>query len=191
MTKIYQPILLLIGVFIGSHESIAQDSVRTTAAKYFNHFSTSMLVGESEELLTGGLTMTHGVQLRRWRLGLGVGVDGYRDWRVLPLSLSVSYDYAVLERSQLFFQVNGGHGFAWWVVDEEEGVIDVNEKGGLMFQTMLGYRIVKENLSATISIGHKVQHATYSYRISWWPQNLYTIDNEMNRFVLQLGIGFN
>ena len=169
----------------------AQDSTKHANIMYSNSFSSGALF-DSEKNITGSLSVINGIKWRQWRMGAGVGFDGYEDWRVFPIFASFAFDFNNKGGNSLFLQFNCGHSFAQFVpVDYWGGFESHEDKGGLMINPMIGYRIVQGKMNFFISIGHKFQKASYFVRSTneWYPWE-YETTRDFNRFFVQLGFGF-
>lgn len=173
--------------------SIAQqpDTLKERQLRYFNSFNAGALLSGSDKGFTGSLSTVHGVCIRKFRIGLGIGLEGYDNWRVMPFFGSVSFDFATVRKNAFYVQLNTGHALGW----RRQGVqwaTEVDERGGWMFNPMIGYRIRDNKYSFFIAAGHRLQRTTYAYTFSLWDNwHRYTLDEEMNRFFIQLGFGLN
>lgn len=158
--------------------------------KYYNTFTTGALYGDDEKAITASLLTTHGISFNRWRAGAGVGLEGYDGWKIMPVFASLSFDFYKTENNALFIKLNAGHAFGWRLV-QVEGTAVTDERGGLMINPMLGYRIHEKRISLYIEAGYKQQHTRYSFHYRGWGPSRYTIDEELNRFYLLIGFGLN
>lgn len=158
--------------------------------RYWNSFATGVLIGESEKNITGSFTTVHGIALSRWRLGIGVGVEGHENWRTMPVFLSGAFDFGRIRNNALYLQMNGGYSFARYLA-KIEGATNAEEDGGLMLNPMIGYRLNTEKVDVSFSAGYKLQRVDYSFDWIWgWPTSA-KVEEEFHRFMLQIGIGFN
>jgi hypothetical protein len=179
--------------FLSAVSLFGQDSVasRPSTFRYWNSFSTGVLLGESEKNLTASLTTTHGIVMKRWRIGVGVGIEGYDDWRTVPLYVTGSFDFGRVNDNWLYLQMNGGHAFARYI-NEIEGASNGEENGGLMLNPMIGYRMNARKFNVSVAAGYKLQRVDYSFDWIWgWPATTTQIDEEFHRFMFQVSVGFN
>ncbi|HEY5745803.1 MAG TPA: hypothetical protein VIU12_06990 [Chryseolinea sp.] len=182
-------------------QAVAQtDSVDHAGRKirYWNNFLLGGLVGDHKETFFSFAT-THGVRLGRLAVGLGTGLDAYGDWKVIPMFASASFDFARIKNDALFIQMNGGYGRALYTGEDRVGVPSgVENGGGKMLNPMLGYRIKADRFRIYIAMGYKFQRNKYSYDYnnpiwSFAPAEFprYTVQEDMQRFVLQMGFGWH
>ena len=189
--KLFPALLLSIFLATGTQSSAQVDSTIEKSGHYFNSFGGGILLGEDDEPITGSITMIHGTKVKKWRFGIGVGLEGYQEWRTLPVFFSFTFDFGAMERSALYLQLNAGYAHGWMVQDEPEGLIRSDQRAGPMLNTMFGYRIIDEKYNFTVAIGHKLQQTRYTYEYEWWNQNRVTVERDINRFFIQLGFGIN
>jgi hypothetical protein len=122
-------------------------------------------------------------------VGVGLGVEGYEGWRTYPFFGSVSFDFGKVKDNAFYLQLNAGQSFGRRQ-ERVEGVFNVDEQGGLMFNSMLGYRISTNKLNICIAAGYKLQRLEYEFDGYWnWQYGHHSISQEFNRLMLQLGIG--
>jgi hypothetical protein len=165
--------------------------VKSFRLRYWNSFATAVLIGESEKNLTGSLTTTHGIAMKRWRLGVGVGIEGFDDWRTVPLFVTGTFDFGRINNNWLYLQMSGGHAFGRYL-KKIEGTSNGEENGGLMLNPMIGYRMNAGKFNVSIAAGYKLQQLDYSFDWTWgWPGAATVIDGEYHRVMLQIGVGFN
>jgi hypothetical protein len=160
---------------------------------YFNSFLAGGILGKSELGSGATFSMIHGIRLHRLRAGAGIGLDAYRDWKMLPVFGSVSFDVAKIKNNAFYLQLNAGFSKAWEVKKEnfEQEYDRLSGRG--MAQSMIGYRIGLHQYAIYIAAGHKFQRITYSYNPMPWssvPGSNIFVEEDMNRFVVQLGFGF-
>ena len=161
---------------------------------YYNNFLAGGLLGAPG---TGsGLTFstTHGIRINRLSVGAGFGFDSYFDWKTVPVFGTIEFDFAKIKRNAFFLQFNAGYADAARI-NREEWITEYREYGGVMTSFMLGYKIRVEKFSMYVLAGHKSQEANYSYNPQPWssfasPPN-YSVEENMNRFVVQLGFGLH
>lgn len=153
------------------------------------------MVGSSESMdekeFTVSVTTLHGIKFNSGlKLGLGVGFDTYYDLKVFPLLASVSFDQE-RKRQGFFAQLNGGYAWVRYTNENEE-FGDFYEKGGMVINPMIGYRISVEDFRIYWQAGYKYQVAEIGYEYRDWNGNMQrnSRNYEFNRFVIQLGFGF-
>jgi hypothetical protein len=162
---------------------------------YYNSFLAGGLLGEPGKGSGLTLSTTHGIRIKRFSLGAGVGFDSYFDWKTLPIFGSVTFDFGKIKSNALFLQFNAGYAEAWLIEDNELWMPEYRDYGGTMVSSMIGYRITKERFSLYMLAGHKFQRAHSSYEAEPWssfaPQFSTFVEEEMNRLVVQIGFGLH
>lgn len=144
-----------------------------------------------------GLTtsLINGVRVNRIALGVGIGYDGYKNWNTVPVFGSASFDVAKIKRNAFYLQMNVGYAFASRILPDDGVVNDYREYGSQMINAMAGYRLRADKYQLYIQAGHKYQVAHYSYNplppwsSEWGPR--VSVEEELNRFVVAIGFGFN
>lgn len=163
-----------------------QDNDRTIA--YYNRLSTGILVGGQHGMVTGSVTTIHGISLGQVALGVGVGLEGYERWRTVPIFGSLSYYPNGARESGAFLQLDAGHAICRLLTAAEEVEID-GSRGGFMFSSTLGYQLAVGKLLVNLSAGYKMQKMRGHFTGVWSPLR-YTIEEQADRFVFQIGVGF-
>ena len=166
--------------------------------RYWNNFLLGGLRGDHKEVFFS-LTTTHGVRLGRLAVGLGAGMDAYGDWKVFPMFASASFDFARIKNDAFFIQMNGGYGRAIYTGGDREGTPGVDNGGGKMLNPMLGYRIKADRFRIYIAMGYKFQRNRYTYgyinpiwsSFAPYESPRYSVQEDMQRFVLQMGFGWH
>jgi hypothetical protein len=184
-------------------QAVAQtDSLDRAGRKirYWNNFLLGGLLGDHKET-NFSFTTTHGVRLGRLAVGLGTGMDAYGDWKVFPLFASASFDFARIKNDALFIQMNGGYGRAIYTHEDGMGAPGVDNGGGTMLNPMVGYRIKADKFRIYIAMGYKFQRNKYAYGYinspvygpygSPYEYPRYFVQEDMQRFVLQMGFGWH
>lgn len=188
--------LLVIGLAFSQPGFAQTDSVTVSNTRYFNQFATGALMGcgycpRGKDFTLSVMTM-HGARLSPTiKVGLGVGMDVYNEWRLFPLMAGIIFDRE--QRHNAFFlQINAGHAWGRFLVPESWWASDFKEQGGFTFNPMLGYRIGKDKLRIQLLAGYRHQAArTTLHNMGAWGGNTTKREYELNRFVFQLGFGFN
>jgi hypothetical protein len=173
---------------------------------YFFNLQVGSLVGcndcsEGKEITFTASTI-HGVTIgKKFRTGVGIGLDSYYNWQTMPVFISISTDvFGTKNTNAIFIQINYGWSQSWRNDPYEEyGLKDTD--GGTMFGTQLGYRIKYHDIKISLSIGTKYQRVYTNYE---YPTYYYTeegvmkqgtpsttiIQQSMNRFMFALTIGW-
>ena len=153
------------------------------------------MIGSSEDAdeneFSLSLSTVHGVKFNSTVMtGIGVGIDTYYHLKAFPVFLSLMLD-PERKKQGMFFQLNGGYSFVRYISkDEDFEEIEVDEKGGLMLNPMVGFRMEVENMRIYVQAGYKYQAAELHYDYpDWWGSSQSSRHYELNRFVIQLGFG--
>jgi hypothetical protein len=189
-------------VFLGL-DARAQEITEKTAEQkrkliYYNNFLAGGIFGEEGQGTGLSLSTTHGIRVNRLALGAGIGFDSYLDWKTLPVFGSISFDFAKIRSNAFFLQFNAGYAEAWVVERPETWLPPYRDYGGATMTSTLGYRIMKDRFSLYILAGHKFQRAHTDveplfqpWSSLWMPQSRIFVEEEMNRFVVQIGFGLH
>ncbi len=185
----------MMTAFTLAAQSDTVSSKHSNQIRYSNSFHVGALIGKKGNGSYTSLSTVHGIRYNRLGAGLGVGYDGYTGWRTLPIVAAISYDFAKVKNNAFFVQFNGGYSFAYRT-EEYEDNLDYDIDGGQTFAGLLGYRIKTDKLSIHISSGYKFQRIKYSYTPSfWWYADVAapvtSVERDMERWVVQIGIGIN
>ncbi len=168
-------------------------SVSKNKVVYFNSFLAGGIFGKTESGSGPSLLMTHGVRMNRLAFGAGVGFDSYLDWKTLPVIGSIYFDFAKIKQNALFILFSAGYSNAWRI-KREDPTFDQRVSGGEVINSMMGYRIKTNQFSLYISAGHKFQKVHRSYNPNPWssvPGSKISIEENMNRMVVQIGFGLH
>jgi len=155
---------------------------------YHNQFSTGVLAGGEYGLVTGSVTTVHGVALGHWTIGAGIGIEGYERWRTVPLFGSLSYHFCGPTASGVFLSFNAGHGFGR-LLENQDGLEVDTTKGGPMVNPMIGYQITASKFNISLAAGYKRQQMGGNYVDTFNGSFSYSIEETMDRFLFQLGLG--
>src|SRR6218665_1987360 len=106
-------LLFLIAVaFSAGAQSDSTVSKSPHRIQYFNNISTGVLFGENDNTVT--VSTTHGVRIKRFAVGAGIGFDSYTAWRTIPFTASAAYEFwTVKQVNHFYFQGMGGYSRAW------------------------------------------------------------------------------
>lgn len=173
--------------------AVAQGDSLVSRVKYFNTFVSGILIGseaDAEREITASFNTVHGVKFKTGvKAGIGVGLDTYYNLKVFPFTLSFTIDQE-RKKEALFVQLNSGYSLVRSANELESAT--PYEKGGFTVNPMIGYRIMIENYRIYWQVGYKFQKAEVGYRYDDWAGNsqVFSRHYELNRFVLQLGFGF-
>lgn len=184
-------------------EAVAQtDSLKHDGQKirYWNNFLFGGLTGDHKTDFS--FATTHGIRLGRMAVGLGIGLDAYGDWKVFPMFASASFDFARIKNNALFVQMNGGYGRANYTAERRDGGPAIENGGGKMLNPMLGYRIKADRFRIYIAMGYKFQRNKYTYHYDYntalidfapgaYQSPRYSVQEDMQRFVVQMGFGWH
>ena len=190
---------LLIGICFSAtaqtdSTALLKKAVSKKKITYYNTLLAGGLLGESGKGSGLTLSTTHGVRINRFSIGAGIGFDSYFDWRTVPVFGTVEFDFAQIKKNAFFVQINGGYSDATRI-NREEWVTDYREYGGPMYSYLLGYKIKAEKFSLYLLAGYKFQEANFSFNPQPWSSFIgppgYSVEEDMNRLVVQLGFGLH
>ena len=110
---------------------------------------------------------------------------------------SVSFDLKKPDKKRgLYLLINSGYSLADKMVPIE-WTRTFSDTGGVIFNPMIGYRIQVGTVDLYFQSGYKNQKVSYGYSYDypgWGDQpgysDKYTVDQNLNRFVFQIGFGF-
>lgn len=188
-SPLYMVGLMVLMGWQAAEGQTAESKGKHARIAYCNRFSSGVLLGGESGIMTGSLTMSHGVAIGRWSLGAGTGVEGYERWRTMPVYGSLTYHAREPGRNGVYVQMNVGHSFGWWRQSTTEGIVYEDHPGGLMINPMIGYQLAGEKINVFLSAGYKHQRISYAYGIEWWEQVHYRVDEKLSRFYFQIGLG--
>lgn len=186
---------LIICATLFAQAQVDSTSMAARKVKYFNAFSAGGLTGKSGQGTGATLSMIHGIRMNRLAIGGGVAFDGYRNWNVVPVFGSASYDVVRIKSNALFVQLNVGYSFANRITDTEQMFNNYNAYGSQMINSMVGYRIKAKQYRLYMQVGHKYQVVHYkfdpmpSWSSFWMPA--VSVEENLNRFVVAIGLGLN
>ena len=192
--KIRILLFILFIICISAHAQVDSGAPSERKVIYYNNFLAGGLLGAGGS--GSGLTFstTHGIRINRLSVGAGFGFDSYSDWKTVPVFGTIEFDFAKIKRNAFFLQFNAGYADAKRI-NREEWITEYREYGGVMTSFMLGYKIRAEKFSMYVLAGHKSQEANYYYNPQPWssfaPPPIYSVEENMNRFVVQLGFGLH
>ena len=179
------PALLCI-LLAGPAAAQVEDNDQTIA--YYNRLTTGILAGGEHGLITGTATTIHGISVGHLAVGAGVGIEGYERWRTVPIFGSLTYFLKDARASGMFLQINAGHSVCRLIVPDEGFQVD-GTRGGFMFSTVAGYQIAAGKLLVNLSAGYKLQNMRGAYKNGQLPNLNFTLDEQADRFVFQIGVG--
>jgi hypothetical protein len=181
-------ILLLISFF-----AIGQADSSFSKLSYFNSFHAGGLFGKKGNGSGASFSTIHGIRIEKFAFGIGVGYDAYREWRTLPVFVSLNYDFFRFRGNAFFVQVNAGYSKAWYPLEDGEFIYD--NKRGPFLHLLLGYRINAHKFNLYLTAGYKFQTIDYEQTSMWWtwgfPGSRTYVSRDMERISIQLGFGFH
>lgn len=215
----------IICILITVKNAAAQDSLHRTqpepqrlesapASKYVGYFfavQAGTLIGcnscdQGKDVTFSGSTI-HGVTVgKKFRAGLGLGIDSYQNWQTLPVFFMASWDViGNKNKNALFIQLAYGGAHPWFVRNGAYGnyMYDPYSKisGGRMINPQLGYRIKYHDLKLSFVVGYKFQRIFYSSNYYQYmgclacdlytlPANKNDITQDMTRVQLSMSVGW-
>lgn len=178
---------LLLLIVVSSRGQDPVEPARERRVGYHNQFSTGILAGGDRGMITGSVTTVHGVAMRRWTIGMGIGMEGYERWRTIPVFGSMSYYFRGPTSNGVFVGFNAGHSFGKLLMDDER-IHVTDTQGGPMVNPMIGYHISANSVGLSVAAGYKMQRMTGRYSDSFSGVLTYTFEERLDRFFFQLGI---
>lgn len=192
--------VLVIAVLL-SVPGFTQDTLHQKKIKYFNTLSAGALIGESSLGTTATFSLVNGIRFGKIYGGLGIGYDDYlrkssdsfgqqaiTRWSMMPVFVSIGFDFAKLKSNHLFLQLNTGYSKCW---NKSTGnyyrYSDI--KGGTNVAAMVGYRVNPGNYNISISAGYKWQSNAYTVGNEWSGGLITEVEESLERVVVQIGIG--
>jgi hypothetical protein len=186
-------VVMLIHVVCFVNAQDESTSPKTT--RYFNSFQSGGLFGEKDKGTSFTFSSIHGVQFKQIRLGGGIGFDSYQRWRTVPVYAFFSYDIAHIKGNAVFLACAAGYSKAWHRVQIDYEP-EYSSGAGIVVNPLMGYRIKADKWRIYVSAGYKFQRVNYTrasdYYWSSVPDPLrYSVQEDINRVVFQIGFGFN
>lgn len=147
-------------------------------------------------------TTIHGIQVKRWRLGAGIGYTSFGPIRAMPYFGSVTYNlYGKKRKNGFFVEYNYGGAHAWLasVLDRNNFLKDVEASG--FSQVSLGYALHYEKLRIAAQAGFQTLKTLRRYEYGggyfyplptqdfFVPPNEELVEYETNRFFVAISIG--
>jgi hypothetical protein len=163
--------------------------------RYFNLFQSGALLAEKDKGTSFTFSTYHGLQFNTMRVALGSGYDSYQRWKVLPINAMFAIDLAKIKENALYLAVSGGYCRVWQrKLNEFDAIYDADD--GVNVSPTLGYRILADKWNINFSVGYKYQRINYTYTsYSWYGayvgQPVYSVDEALQRMVVQIGFGLN
>jgi hypothetical protein len=189
-------VVIFLIVVLSCIKTCAQvDSLAAKRFTYFNNVLAGSLLGKRELGSSLTLSTIHGVRFKNLSVGIGAGYDTYQYWRTMPVFATVIFDVARFKNDNaLFFQMAGGHAWAWRAKIENDPY-KYREDGGITIQPGIGYRIKTNQWSLYVSAAYKMQRINYERISRWWDWevagNRTTVEQEINRVSIQIGFGLH
>lgn len=169
--------------------------------KYYSHLSAGVMITSRDNLhgiASVSLSTVHGVVIKeKTRFGIGIGLDEYTGNTAIPVFASLSRD-VFGRKHKLFCELNAGRSL---VRPLKPDVVLGNEEtlGKIMFNPLIGYRIVTENINVAFSVGYKFQRieSRYSYpnffaMTDFMPSysSETIVQTDLNRLTFSIRVGF-
>lgn len=184
-----------------------QDSIENDKQiEYYFNVQVGPLLGcnncsEGKEITFSSAT-THGITIgKKFRTGLGIGLDSYYQWQTMPIFGSATWDvFGTKNTHAIFIQFNYGWSKSWRNESHQEyGFKDTD--GGRMVNTQIGYRLKYHDLRIALAAGLKYQRVYVNYEYPTYrytnegvmiqgTSNTTTIQQSMNRFMITLTVGW-
>jgi hypothetical protein len=187
---------LVIFIHVAFIVSAQNDSTPVKTKRYFNTFQSGGLFGEKDKGTSFTFSTIHGAQFGPVRVGLGTGFDSYQRWRALPVYSFTSFDFVKIKSNALFVSCAIGYSKAWYR-EQYDYEPKYSSGEGIVVNPLVGYRITADKWRIYVSTGYKFQRVNYSrtsdyYSWSSVPNtSRYSVQEDINRIVFQIGFGFN
>lgn len=188
--KLIAAILLASASFSVTAQS--DDSTFSVVA-YAGSLHSGALFGKNGNGTSFSVFTIHGVRYKRFGFGAGLGYDAYDTWNVLPAFASLDYDLVRGRHGAFYLQLNSGYAKAWSSATNDDQMFYTDE-GGFFYHPLVGYRVAGDRLTVYFSAGYKFQRLTYEQEPRWWiwgyPSSKFTVNRDMERLSLHIGIGW-
>lgn len=184
---------LALLVALASFPALAQTDTTASKAGWFVSLHAGALFSEVGGTATISTQLFQGIHYNRFSLGVGVGYDTYDDWETLPVFTGIGYDVVRHGRNALYVQLNGGYSKSWSRIPDELSV-GMQYDGGYFIHPMAGYRLQQGKIAFHLTCGYKIQRIQYRRSMGGWGWGLpmvTTVDQDMERLSVQLGIGLH
>lgn len=186
MSKLF----LVLSLLIFSVSVSAQSDSSSTKVSYFLSMQSGGLLGKKGIGASLTTSFMNGIRFKRLSAAAGVGYDVYPEWRAVPFFGSVGLD--VIKKRNHAFSLNVQSGYAKaWNPEINEQQSDYSQEGGFLFHPFAGYRLTSGNMTISFTAGYKLQNLRYVATPRWqgWGNRI-TVDRDMERLSIQMGIGF-
>lgn len=124
--------LTVLAIFIMASQSLmAQVTYRS-----YNYVG--VVAGQSKSAYQ--VLTTHGARYQGWYIGVGTGIDNYRN-RTVPLFVSAQKE--ILPKNNMFVNINVGTQFLWNDTERNQiwGAVDQKAYPGFFGEAGIGYRL--------------------------------------------------
>lgn len=149
-------ILIIAIVFFSSLLTHAQTKKKTFAGCRFTSIVQLGILEGAADKSYGQFQLVNGIQHNAWFYGLGLGIDYYGTKRSVPLIFDIKRDIVKGKRTP-FVYADAGYNFSW-LRDKDKIAFwgtDYKAKGGLYYETGLGYKfILKNKMAFGLSAGY-------------------------------------
>jgi hypothetical protein len=184
--------VLLITLAFISYGALGQQDTSAAKAPYFFSIHTGGLLAEWTQGSSFTTSFVHGIRLKKFAIGAGVGYDAFAEWRTLPVFARVNFDFASVQTHRFYLGIDAGYSKAWWPGQEASEFI-IHEKGGIFYHPQVGYRLGAGDVRVYLSAGYKVQHIIYDQDPRWWiwgyPSTRQSVERTIGRLSVQIGVG--
>jgi len=187
ITKVCSLILLLLPHLVSAQE---EDSVSGKRPAYFNQINSGILFGKKSAGNTVMVSTLHGIRVHRLFIGAGLGYEHYTERELMPVFASGAVALMNPDHSHLFVELQYGYSKAWHSINNFDPY-KYRERGGVMFNAQLGYRIKADKFSMYLKAGYKAQKLKYEQYLEWVNNYSNKIERVMERLNASIGIGFN
>jgi len=179
--------------------------------EYFFTIQTGSLIGCNDcgkgKDVTFSAATVQGVTIgKKFRTGIGVGLDSYQNWQTLPLYGTASWDLiGNKNKNAVFLQMAYGWAHPWFVRDGAYSNYTADPfsevTGGRMINPQIGYRIKYNKLKLSMIVGYKFQRIFYQNQqtgplptcmacYNSYPYSTTEITEDMNRVQLVMSAGW-
>jgi hypothetical protein len=139
------------------------------------------------------LQSINGIQYQTYLVGIGVGLDYYKQ-RSVPLFLELR-KHLFKRNNTPYVYADGGYHFIWSDEDSPDWIV-TEEKGGLHCDLGMGYRFpVFESRALTISLGYSIKNMSevinlHPERSSWPPpaSDFQKFEYNLRRYSFKMGL---
>lgn len=180
-------------ILLTSVPAAAQSDSSFANPSWFLTIHSGALLGKKGYGTSATASIMQGMRYKRFHLGVGLGYDGYTEWRTMPLFAGASYDLSKQRKHSFFVQFNTGYSKAWKIITDET-TADQSGVGGFFHHPLLGYKVQQGKVTIHFAAGYKSQRLTYIHSppswVSLYPSYRTTVQRDLRRISIEMGIGF-